>query len=118
MQNVNVKRDVLLETLIANREKHLAEYKDLYEQYCVFATKRLKNRLKEFKNRVPDTNLSFADADAPMSSIEEYDRAIAMLKMEQRDVLTLSSHEFNTYVLDNWSWKHEFNVLKMAYSSK
>lgn len=103
MREVKIKKIELLEKVKTNRRAHEAEYVAALKGYRQEATDQLRCALFDAENGGP-VKLRF-DLDAPISQVKEYDRVIAMLEMSTEDVIVLSSHEFQQYVLDDWSWK-------------
>lgn len=52
----------------------------------------------------------------PMDQTRDYDRAIRMVDLDTRDTLELEESEFRQYVMDDWTWKQQFNHSNRAYS--
>ena len=56
--------------------------------------------------------------DTPVSHVEDYDRAIAMLEIHTEDTISLSAEYVSQYVLDRWNWSERFVASAMKYSSR
>jgi hypothetical protein len=104
MQSVKIKRSELLEKIKANRAAHVKDYDEAMVGYRQTVFKKLEEALAEIKSG--GKIITRLDLVAPVTQAEDYDRAIAMLEMSVDDVIELSAHEFDNYVLDNWSWKN------------
>jgi hypothetical protein len=52
----------------------------------------------------------------PMDQTRDYDRAITMLDMTTADDIELTPEQFQCYVMDDWSWKHQFSASNSNYT--
>lgn len=114
MQQVTVKKDALLDILRTNREKHTAIFLEAQAGYRERVIKELDAMLAKAKKgeRVPN----YWQIQAPVNQTPEYDRAIRMLEMSVDDTVQLSASEFESYVMDRWTWKKAFLAANSAYS--
>ena len=114
MQQVTVKKDELLTTLKANREKHTQIFEEAQAGYRTRVIEELDSLLAKAKRgeRVP----SFWRIQAPVNQTPEYDRTIRMLEMSVDDTINLTSSEFEAYVMDRWHWRKQFLAANKAYS--
>ena len=113
MQRIKVKKQELLEKVEENRRTH--------EEQVTLATKRYRDaaikQLLERYQQVMDggkVDLRF-DLDEPQSHLDDYDTAIAMLKMSIPDEIDLEEHEFRELVLDQWTWRGRWKMSMRAY---
>lgn len=143
-RTVRVNRLKLLETLKANRQKHLevfdaamAGYKELALQKVEEAFAGLEARLEARKADMvariqtftPETADQFSDylvileqvavdLKKPVSYVGAYDAAIDMADFDIRDDLDLSGAEFQCFCRDVWDWTYEFSAVNARYTEK
>lgn len=143
-RQIEVSREKLIETLVANREKHILEYEEAKAGYkavldkkideaAVSARLKLERQYEEAKRHV--AGLTDADIEDQRDSItlldafyvemkvprcfkKEYDAAIDMAKWDVRDTLVLTYAEFTCFVRDQWDWKRGFEAISAIYKSK
>jgi hypothetical protein len=116
MKTVKIKRDELLDHLRKNREAHVVEFKEAWENYVKEAIAEMKHNLK-VAQKEGKINRSI-DLVVPVSYSESYDRAITMLEWTQDEIVELDQNEFEQYVRDNWQWKQIFGATASLYNSK
>ena len=131
----------LLETLRANRDAHVQEYKEAVEGYLDEARKRLEGEFEKAKGelqkafhrtqreletfdptKATDTivfckGISFT-LTAPRSYVDAYDQAIQMMEWETRERVELNATEFRCFVMNKWDWMEDFKMSTMAYVGK
>lgn len=142
-RTVEVNRLKLIETLEANRTKHVQDYEEAMAGYKAVllskideafddAKKQLETKYEKTKSRVS----AFTDADiakqrdsftlidditvemkVPRSYAKEYDAAIDMAKWDVRETLELTHAEFTCFVRDQWDWKSGFEAVSMLYKA-
>lgn len=142
-RTVEVNRLKLIETLEANRTKHVQDYEEAMAGYKAVllskideafddAKKQLETKYEKTKARVA----AFTDADiakqrdsftlidditvemkVPRSYAKEYDAAIDMAKWDVRETLELTHAEFTCFVRDQWDWKSGFEAVSMLYKA-
>lgn len=126
MQSVNVKKEELLEKLKANREKHIADYKEACKGYVVAVKEALEAGQTAIADRlvvlgaegVDDLNLHRISFDVlqPKSHEKAYNQVIQMLEMSVDDELNLEADQFACYVMDDWDWKRDFDNASLHYA--
>lgn len=140
-REVTVNRAKLLETLKANREKHIKEYTEAVAGYKEQATARLiylKGKIVESVNEnfvliqkkidtfdpeepLPDritlTSVTSFDLQVPRSYERSYDIAIQMAEWEVSETITLKQSQFQCFVLDDWDWQADFKKLSATYGA-
>ncbi len=128
----------LLNTLKANRDAHVKEYKAAVEGYLEEAFIRLekkyveaqhelrkafertKHELESFDpSKASDTvvfsrGISF-NLVAPRNYVDAYDQAIQMMEWETRGEVELNSTEFRCFVMNKWDWMEEFKQSTVSY---
>lgn len=115
MNEVKVKTNDLLHVLRKNRDAHAQLYKDAVEGYKVETEKKLQAAIKKVADGQMMASIKL---NVPKDHTKDYDRVIRMLEMSVESELTLRSHEFEQYVLDEWISLEEKHLLRsMALSS-
>jgi hypothetical protein len=129
------KHDVLLEAAIAGywklaQEKIDEKRKQLKTSVGEFVedveTQLRRTESKINKKEVLPSSLSYDALNFsshlnlvhPTSHGSDYERAIRMMKASIYDEVKLTEHEFDQYVLNNWSWKAQFVASNSSYVSK
>lgn len=113
MKSVKVERKVLLEKIKKNRQKHHETFEKAWAGYRKKVIKELENNLEDArKGRKFNRHISLVE---PINQIDDYDRVILMLELSEDSVIELSSHEFDCYVRDKWSWAQQFELTNSAY---
>lgn len=103
----------LLKTIKANREKHIAEYKEALAGYRTTTIAKMKENLVAAEaGGELKTSINVA---RPESHEKEYDRAISMLTWTQDTVVELDVHDFDRFVNDEWSWQQNFKSVNSMY---
>lgn len=142
-RTIEVNRMKLIETLTANREKHVRDYEEAKAGYKAVLLEKvdeafeeaklvLSKRHETTKGRVSELTEadiekqrdSFTLIDAvhiemkvPRCFKAEYDAAIDMAKWDVRDTLVLTYAEFTCFVRDEWDWKSGFEAVSMIYKA-
>jgi len=116
MEEVVVKKDKLLDTLKTNRATHRAEFEKALEGYKARSVELLEEHIERIKNGKVER--VYVQLPVPEDHTDDYDRAIATLEWTVFDEVELSIREFDWYVRDNWTWKHEFATTNAMYSAQ
>lgn len=115
MQSVKVKKSELVEVLTKNRDGHRAEFLEAQELYRAAVIKELDAMLAEARDKKNiRRHISLPE---PSDHTEDYDRELRMLAMSVDDVIELEVHDFDTFVMDNWSWKQAVSATNTFYKS-
>lgn len=110
---INVDKDQLTQTLVANREKHGAAYQKAKAGYIKVTTKQLE----EYVERLANGELlvqRFINAP-PEDHTDDYDDAISMMEWSLNDRIELTQSQFKQYVQDDWGWKESWITSNTAY---
>ena len=114
MQNVKVDKTQLLNVLTDNLSKHESELVTLFAQYKAETISQLQQTIESFKNDVLNIP-SFLPK--PKSHTNDYNRAIKMVMMSVDTTIELDEKTFSELVMDEWGWKHEFEMTKSLYGN-
>ena len=112
MNTVKVNVYNLLDKLESNLGKHKTEYDDMMIVYKKQSIAALETSLINFKADVFDFAVN---PRKPVEHIKDYQRAILMLQMSVEEIIELTEREFSELVMDEWQWKHEFEMTKTLY---
>jgi hypothetical protein len=112
MRSVKVNTSDLLKVLQENYEIHANEFKQLRAKYLDALQDVLESALADISTNVMPVILM---PEQPKSHVADYEQAIKMAKMSTEGVIELTEHEFSQLVMDNWDWKHKFEMTKTAY---
>lgn len=111
-------RDTILATLKANREAHVAKYKEAMGVWSTKIYKRLGKVRKELKaGNTPDLSAIQLDLPRPLSHVDSYDLAIEMLTAAAGDVVTLTMEQYLQFVKDQWTWSPGWTYTNSLYAS-
>ena len=113
MENIRVPKTKLLETIKQNRDEHRDQFLKAQEAYRETAIKQLDEQLALARER-KSFHLRFT-LPVPKDYTESYDTAIQMLEWETADVIELSQHDFERYVLNRWEWAQAFAASTAIY---
>lgn len=119
MITTKVDKEQLLETLKSNREKHEQDYKTAHKIWEGDVLKRLSQVRREAgKGDFSHVQFPLNSLPEPRSYLDEYDTAIARVEWEVMSTIELDQHEFGKYVLDQWSFSHDFIGTTSLYNSR
>lgn len=115
MDTVKVSKQTLLDKIETNRANHRAIFEEALEGYRARVLQILEDHIARVKNNKPE-KISIA-IPFPEDHTRDYDTIIAMLRMSLDEKIELSDYDFKAYVLDDWSWKHQFLTSNSYYSA-
>lgn len=113
MQTVKVKRVALLYKLKENLAEHRGVFEKAQGKFREAVIERLDQMLADA--RAGKKVRQSVGLTAPSDHTSEYDRAIAMLEMSVDEEITLTSHDFEAYVMDRWAWAAQFGATSAFY---
>jgi hypothetical protein len=142
-RKVEVNRVKLIETLKANKDKHIKEYEEAKAGYKAALLEKLDAAFEEAKKTIEKSYVKrkaeigeLTDEDienqqdyvqllaavtvqmkVPRSYAKEYEAAIAVAEWDVRETLELSHAEFTCFVRDEWDWKVEFTTTSKMYAA-
>ena len=113
MYTVKVERGKLLNILKENREKHRAIYKETLDGYQKEVIRHLQFALDQaLAGEKFITNIKLI---APKDYTENYNRIIGMLELSIEDMVEIDDTEYRQYILDEWTWKKDFEMSSSSY---
>jgi hypothetical protein len=127
MKTVQIKRDELLAKLRENRAKHITDFNASREKFYEKRTAAIRELAQADRDntnrdilavkRITPLVAKLAAMPTPTSYENSYNRAIAMLEREQREVIEITDAEFAQYYLDDWQWRGQYAATTAMYNS-
>ena len=117
MKQITVKKEILMAKLQENLKKHVEDYKEAMNGYKEQALKVLNEQLECIKNGEL-LDIGKLNFQTPRSYEKEYKKAIGMLEMSEETIITITAEEYDSYILDEWSWKDEWIFRNTQYLKK
>lgn len=127
MRQITIKKVDALEKIKANREIHIADFKEAVEGYKKEVQREVAKAIVKLQgqadkiidsNGVPQQLTPFYSAlKVPQSHEDDYNTVIKMLEMEIKPEITISTEEFTCYLEDKWDWKEDFTRTTTVYKS-
>lgn len=114
MKEVKVKRDALKAVLLTNRAAHQKIFEEALAGYKTKVIETLDRSLKQA--RAGQRVAEHISIPRPVNQTHEYNRAIRMMEMSVENEITLTTQEFDAYVMDRWHWRSAFLASNSAYS--
>jgi|HubBroStandDraft_1064217.scaffolds.fasta_scaffold228153_3 hypothetical protein len=111
-----VKKEYLLKTLKANRDRHREVYEHAMDGYIVLVTRLLEEHLKSVKaGKKYSLNLY---ESMPADHTSDYDQVIKMLEIHEGGTMILDQGDVAQYVMDNWGWKRQHIAASNKFSGR
>jgi len=110
----------LLEKLTENLENHRKELEEARAGYFLEVQEEIE-KLQKLMGKHPNTfkiPASLKHLAQPVSHVEDYERAIAMLSKCKDVEIELDSDQFAAFVENKWSWRRDWTVRNEAFISK
>jgi len=118
MRDVKINKDELLDIVRANKEKHVADYKESVVDFLNAVLKISEENLRLAQTGdVPSIAKIKSIPQMPVSYADSYTRAIRMLELSVEDVIEIDATTFNQLVLDEWQWKQQFDMMTRSYKT-
>lgn len=97
-----------------NLAKHQAVFDEALSGYKLKVVEVLEKKLTDARagRRIEE----YIRIEQPVNQTHEYKRAIGMLEMSVDEDISLTTEEYENYVLDRWRWKADFLVKNAQYS--
>ncbi len=99
---VKIEKAKLLTTILANKKDHEEAYNQAKVVYKEKTISFLENQIEAVRQGKKSGRVFPIE---PENHVDEYDTKIAMIEFDSREEITLTEVEFTQYVLDEWSWK-------------
>lgn len=113
MKPIKAKVSELLTILKKNRELHEEIFVAAQKIYRSEVIRKLDQALQSAKDGKDFP--SYISIPAPENHSKDYDRVIRMLELSVDDTVELAENEVEVYVMDKWSWSHNWAASNMAY---
>ena len=113
MKPIKAKVAELLTILKKNRETHEEIFIAAQKIYRSEVIRKLDQALQSAKDGKEFP--SYIQIPAPENHTKDYDRVIRMLELSVDDVVELAENEVEVYVMDKWSWSHQWAASNMQY---
>ena len=113
MKSIKAKVSELLDILKNNRTLHYSIFIAAQKVYRSEVIRRLDKALQDAKDgkEFPGS----IHIPAPEDHTRDYDRVIRMLELSTEDVIELEEREVEVYVMDRWSWSHNWAASNFQY---
>jgi hypothetical protein len=109
-----IEKEVLLEKLRENRERHRTVFLEALKGYREHAEKVLAEHIASLKDgRSPEIRISIS---RPEDHTQDYDRVIGMVELDQGVYFTLDEHAYAEYMMDDWVWKRQWLKMSSGYA--
>lgn len=116
MNTINVQKGKLLATLVANQLAHHMEYKEAIIAFRLAVIDEFELLLTAAKESKDGDELVLrVTCIKPQNYNDEYEKAIKMVEWEQSDNIELDPLEFDKYVMDEWHFTDNFNMVNATY---
>lgn len=115
LNDIEIKKDDLLAKLRANRETHHDTYQRAVDEFQRQQVKILEELVAKARNGQPFDRLALSRLAVPEDHTDDYDLAIEMLELDERDSITLEQREFRTYYRDEWEWRQRWIGSTQSY---
>ena len=114
-RKITVKKQDLIEQIVANKVKHI----ELYNKAVIAYKKEALEQLETLTNEVNDGALDIKlDLVTPINNEENYNGIIEMFVWEVKDEVELTQNEFKEYVQDKTQFAEEAMFSNTLYSAK
>jgi hypothetical protein len=113
VDKIEVSKQELLEKLESNRADHRQIFDEALEGFRAKVTEDLQAWIDSIANGARRN--VYVSHQVPSDHTADYDRAIAMVKMDIGETTMLSERDFAQYVMDDWGWQKEF--VRNSYNS-
>jgi hypothetical protein len=113
VRTVKIRRDAFVEKVAVNRAEHRAVFEKALDGYQRRLVRELDSRIADVKagRRIEH----YIRLPEPADHTDDYDRILAMAEMSVDEVVELDADDFARFVMDQWSWKHDFTDTTTFY---
>lgn len=129
---VTVEKNNLIQILQKNRDEHLRLYQEAHKVFRAHianalddAARRAASASAEWSRyyegagprpKIPSLTDELHHLTEPQSHVEEYDRALGMLRLHTGETMTLDMTSYRCYVDDEWDWSHRTKAVFDSYT--
>lgn len=105
----------LLDTLRANRAKHVEKHQEAETKWREAVLNKMKENLAAMENGDEIDGLLYINLQRPVLHKKSYDDVIGMLELTTEDVIEISWSDYSQYINDEWNWAKEFAATASVY---
>ena len=116
MQDIDIKKATLVDTIKANMESHRETYKTAVEEFKRQQTVLLEELLEKARLGKPFDRMALSRMQIPEDHTDDYKLALEMLAHDEREVITLQQHEYRQYMRDEWEWRGRWAANTASYA--
>ena len=103
----------LKEVIQKNRDNHWSTFEKAQTKYREMAIAELERGIADAKaGRRIMRSLNLVE---PFDQTKDYDRVLSMLSMTSDTNIELTEQQYSQYILDQWSWKAQFDTANSSY---
>lgn len=107
--------DELIKHLTDNADKHINDYNRAMIAYWAKLNKILNELTEDAQKEVDREDCYFLRIKKPIDKSAEYEKHINMFKSCTKDVVELTSEQYDAIVNDNWDWVQNAKLLNSSY---
>ncbi len=108
-----IDKQVLAKILDKNLSEHRAKFEKGIEGFRKLVVEEMEKNLADAKaGRKIQCSIYLK---CPEDHTEDYERVIRMCELEHEDLMELTTHEFDCYVMDRWPWMEQFTATNAGY---
>lgn len=113
---IKLKPSELVELVKANQSKFIENYKIALEGYFEELNTYANALKKCAKDKVIPSKLY--PPQIPQDHIDDYDTVVSMIDADKSDLIEITQHDYQKYVLDRWDWKDMWELSNSKYFTK
>lgn len=115
MDDIQINKEKLLAQLRTNLGKHHETYERAVEEYHRQQVKLLERLLEDAKHGKPVDHFALSRMPVPEDHTSDYEVAIEMLELEERDTVLLDHNSYMRYYRDEWEWRRAWHANTVSY---
>jgi len=112
MDTITVDKKDIIKALEKNKAKHIKAYEKAVIDYDKNARKQLKEFSKKLDKGMMGMNLNLTTPD---NKSHRYTKLINMFKLELRDEIELTQHQFDEFIHDEFGWARQARETNISY---
>lgn len=123
MDNIKVKKEVLLEALRENLKNHNEIYEEAIDNYWKQVKENFQEKVDVAMEQIENRALNNGGIalgiriEAPENHSLDYERTIHMMELNVREEITLTARDFNRYIRNEWDWAESFLASNSVYTA-
>lgn len=115
MQEIEIRKNELVEKIRENMSSHKETYETAVEKFKEKQQALLEDMLEKARKGENFDRLALSRLPVPEDHTDDYKMALEMLEYETRDIIPLEVHDFRKYVRDEWEWRHAWAANTQSY---